>query len=343
MKAILKKYYIPESIRKKLLPKCDYFDQSYFFIHFKFMKIIPAYHIINKAIINKKINKNTVIIESSSGNFAYGLSVVCKYFKLKLIIIGDKNIDINLQNTIKKMGTKLIIINSSNNMNIQSLRLDELKFQIKKYKKNYFWPKQYDNSENYKSYQLIENYLDNNLNLKNFDFLVCSVGSGGNSAGFYRILRKYNKKIKLVGVDSINSVIFGQSNGIRNLRGPGSSIYPKNVKYQYFSKIFWVSDKEAFTNCYNLYKYKKFNSSPCVGAIDLVCNELKKKYPKKKILSVFPEDHKRYLSTALNMKWLKSKNLFNLKKKYTAKKVLNVKVSYKKFSYMNWNNRLFKK
>ena len=60
----------------------------------------------------------------------------------------------------------------------------------------------------------------------------------GNSAGFFRLIKKFNKKIKLIGVDSVNSVIFGKKNGIRNLRGPGSSIYPKNVIYKYFNKYF---------------------------------------------------------------------------------------------------------
>jgi len=334
---------IPKRFEKEIFPNIDSFNKNYFYLQFKFMKIIPAYYIINKALIEKKINKNTVIIESSSGNFAYGLSVVCSYYGIKLIIIGDKNIDKKLQNKLRSLGAKLVLVDSFNNKNIQTIRLNELQLQINKHKKNYFWPKQYDNPDNYKSYNLLEKYLKANLDLKNIDYLISPVGSGGNSAGFYNLIKKYNKNLKLIGVDSVNSVIFGKSNGIRNLRGPGSSIYPKNVKYKYFNKVFWVTDKESFTNAFKLFKKYKFKSSPCVGAVDLVSRVIQSKYKKDRILAIFPEDNTRYLSTALNLKWLKNNKLLSSKKRIQVQKIDKIDPFFKKFSYMDWDNQKFKK
>ena len=307
------------------------------------MKIVPAFFIIYKALIKKKNNKKTIILESSSGNFAYGLSLVCNYYKLKLIIVGDKNIDKKLQKKMVSLGTKLVLVNSLKNKNIQTLRLNKLKILINKYKNNHFWPKQYDNPDNYKSYSILEKFMNNKLKLSKFDFLVCPVGSGGNSAGFYKLIKKFNKKIKLVGVDSVNSVIFGKKNGIRNLRGPGSSIYPKNIIYKYFSKVFWVTDVDAFTNAFNLYRINQFQSSPCVGAVDLVSKEIQKLYPKKKILSVFPETSERYLTTVFNLKWLKKNRLINLKKTIKAKKLNKIEPNFKKFCFIEWKNKKFRK
>ena len=103
---------------------------------------------------------------------------MCKYYKLKLIIVGDKNIDKKLQKKLISFGTKLILIDSSKNKNIQTLRLNKLKVLINKHKNNYFWPKQYDNPDNYKSYSILEKYLSDNLKLSKFDYLICPVGSG---------------------------------------------------------------------------------------------------------------------------------------------------------------------
>ena len=264
---------------------------------------------------------------------------MCKYYKLKLIIVGDKNIDKKLQKKLISFGTKLILIDSSKNKNIQTLRLNKLKVLINKHKNNYFWPKQYDNPDNYKSYSILEKYLSDNLKLSKFDYLICPVGSGGNSAGFFRLIKKFNKKIKLIGVDSVNSVIFGKKNGIRNLRGPGSSIYPKNVIYKYFNKIFWVTDIDSFSNAYNLYKIKKFQSSPCVGAVDLVSKEIERLYPKKKILAIFPENSERYLSTVFNLRWIKKNKLLKFNKDLKAKKMQQIEPNFKKFCFMHWGNK----
>ncbi|MDO3253571.1 pyridoxal-phosphate dependent enzyme, partial [Mycobacteroides abscessus subsp. abscessus] len=63
------------------------------------------------------------------------------------------------------------------------------------------------------------------------DTLVCSVGTGGHSSGVGRVLREHNPNLRLVGVDTIGSTIFGQPASTRLMRGLGSSIYPGNVDY----------------------------------------------------------------------------------------------------------------
>ena len=90
---------IPNHLKNYLFPNIGTLNKNYLYLQFTSMKIVPAFYIIVKNIINKKIKKNTIVIESSSGNFAYGLALICNYFKIKLIIIGDKGIDYDLKNT----------------------------------------------------------------------------------------------------------------------------------------------------------------------------------------------------------------------------------------------------
>ena len=332
---------VPKYLKNYLFPTIGMFNKNYLYLQFTSMKIVPAFFIIIKNMINKKIKKNTIIIESSSGNFAYGLAIICNFFKIKLIIISDRAIDVDLANKLGLLNTKVIIVGNSSVKNIQSLRLNELKKQLSK-NKNSFWPRQYDNPDNINSYKILKNFLFKDSNLKKIDILISAVGSGGSSAGFYELFKKLNPKIKLIGVDSVNSVIFGNSVGKRYLRGPGSSIYPKNVKYNYFSKVFWVKDSEAYTTGLNLFKKKGFNSSPCIGAVHLVADYLNKKYPRKKILAIFPETGERYLKTMYNLSWLK-KNKLLIKKIDKPEEKKSTNQDLKKFSYINWNNRSFKK
>ena len=331
---------LPNFLKNHLFPSVGKFNKNYFFLQFTSMKIIPAFYIILKNRINKKIKKNTVVIESSSGNFAYGLALICNYLKIKLVIVGDRGIDEDLCNKLKLLNTKVIIVGNSKTKNIQSLRLKILNKQLLKYK-NHFWPQQYDNPDNINSYKILKNFLLKKIDLKNIDIVVCAVGSGGSSAGFYKLISKFNPKIELIGVDSVNSVIFGNSLGKRYLRGPGSSIYPKNVKYNLFTKIFWVKDSEAYTQGLNLFKETGINSSPCVGAVHLVSNYLNVNYKNKKILAIFPETGERYLKTMYNMNWLRKKKLFiNKINKPQKKKFLSEDL--KRFSYFDWNKMTFK-
>ena len=332
---------IPNHLKNYLFPNIGTLNKNYLYLQFTSMKIVPAFYIIVKNIINKKIKKNTIVIESSSGNFAYGLALICNYFKIKLIIIGDKGIDYDLKNKLKLLNTKVLIVGNSSVKNIQSLRLSVLKKQLR-INKNSFWTKQYDNPDNIKSYKILKNFLLKNINLKKIDILISAVGSGGSSAGFYELIKKFNPKIRLIGVDSVNSTIFGNSIGKRYLRGPGSSIFPKNVKYNYFSKVFWVEDSDAYTSGLNLFKNKGINSSPCVGAVHLVSDYLNKTYPKKKILAIFPETGERYIKTMYNLEWLK-KNKLLVKKINKPIKKKSIYEDVKRFSYLNWNKRELKK
>ena len=126
---------LPNYLKSYLFPNIGKFNKNYFFLQFTSMKIVPAFYIIIKNMINKKIKKNTVVIESSSGNFDYGLALICNFLKLKLVIIGDRGIDDDLHNKLKVLNTKVIIVGNSKTKNIQSLRLKVLNAQLLKHKK----------------------------------------------------------------------------------------------------------------------------------------------------------------------------------------------------------------
>ena len=66
---------IPKHLKNYLFPSLGTLNKNYSYLQFTSMKIVPAFYIIIKNIINKKIKKNTTVIESSSGNFAYGLAL----------------------------------------------------------------------------------------------------------------------------------------------------------------------------------------------------------------------------------------------------------------------------
>ena len=104
-------------------------------------------------------------------------------------------------------------------------------------------PDQYNNPDNVDAYHGLA--LELQAQLGRVDVLVCSVGTGGHSAGVARVLRESNPGMELIGVDTVQSTIFGQPAGPRLMRGLGSSIYPQNVDYEAFTEVHWVAPGEA--------------------------------------------------------------------------------------------------
>lgn len=102
-------------------------------------------------------------------------------------------------------------------------------------------PNQYGNPDNVGAYRSLA--LELVAQLGRIDVLVCSVGTGGHSAGVARVLREFNPDMRLIGVDTIGSTIFGQPASNRLMRGLGSSIYPRNVDYRAFDEVHWVAPR----------------------------------------------------------------------------------------------------
>ncbi|EJG3550556.1 pyridoxal-phosphate dependent enzyme, partial [Listeria monocytogenes] len=137
--------------------------------------------------------------------------------------------------------------------------------------------------------------------LGNVDVLVCSVGTGGHSAGVARVLRQFNPDMKLIGVDTIGSTIFGQPVASRLMRGLGSSIYPRNIDYDAFNEVHWVAPAEAVWAARTLAASNFASGGWSVGAVALVAGWAARTLPHDtRIAAVFPDGPQRYFDTIYN-------------------------------------------
>jgi cysteine synthase A len=157
-------------------------------------------------------------------------------------------------------------------------------------------PDQYNNPDNISAYTPLA--LELATELGHIDVLVCSVGTGGHSAGISRVLQQLYPELQLVGVDTIGSTIFGQPARPRLMRGLGSSIYPRNVAYENFSEVHWVAPSEAVWACRQLATSHYATGGWSVGAVSLVAGWLARSLPADaRIAAVFPDGPQRYLGT----------------------------------------------
>jgi len=160
-------------------------------------------------------------------------------------------------------------------------------------------PNQYSNPDNVDAYRPLA--LELLAQLGRIDVLVCSVGTGGHSAGVARVLCEFNPEMQLIGVDTIGSTIFGQPASSRLVRGLGSSIYPGNVDYGAFNEVHWVAPAEAVWACRTLAATQYASGGWSVGAVALVAGWAARTFsPDTTIAAVFPDGPQRYFDTIYN-------------------------------------------
>jgi cysteine synthase A len=320
-------------------PKLIRLSENYYAICFSLMKLLPARYIVEMAEKLKILKKDSVIIETSSGTFGLGLALVGHKFGYKVIIVGDPAIDQNLKNRMESLGTKVVIVDKpSANGGIQKARLEKMN-ELMTIHPNHFWPSQYDNIFNPDSYKVIADLLLSELG--NIDILCGPVGSGGSMCGTMRALRKTNENVMAVGIDTHNSVLFGQKDGKRLLRGLGNSLFPKNLDHTVFDDVHWVSAKDAFTATRLLHEQHALFMGGTSGAAYLVSKHYASINPDKKVAVIFPDEGYRYQTTIYNKQWLVDNEVFgdSIPKEPTL--VSCPENTGTNWSYMNWNRRSY--
>ena len=314
-----------------LLPSLIKVKENLIIAKFELMKILPAKHILETAILQNKINPEVPIIETSSGTFALGLGIVCAELGIPFFIVSDPVIDSTLEKRLVQLGGKVQILSDAIiKNNPQEIRLNVLKDYMREHPES-FWTNQYDNLENQNSYAVFSNYLTNKIG-KNFT-LVGAVGSGGSTCGTIKNIRQTNPQARLVGVDTFGSVLFGLPNQKRILRGLGNSIMPKNLIHAYFDEIHWVGASDAFFNTKKLHAENSLYCGPTTGATYQVAQWIAEKNPDEMVVFISADTGNRYQETVYNSKWLPID-----KEPIEVEHPSQVKSSW---SYFKWKKRSF--
>lgn len=290
-----------------VIPKLVQIEPNLIIALFELMKLIPAKYVIMKAIAENKIDPNNPIVETSSGTYALGMAIVCAELKIPFFIISDPVIDKNLKNRLNDLGGQVQIISSiGNSLDVQLIRLNALNEYLLN-NKNSFWPSQYHNSDNMDAYNIFGDYLLDNIG-NNF-ILVAPIGSGSSACGTIQRVRKTNKNIELIGVDTFGSVLFGLVKKERKLRGLGNSIIPRNLIHEYFNQIHWINTELAFKSTRSLHSYKGLFCGPTTGAAYHVAKWIAENNKNKTVVCISPDTGYRYQSTVYNNTWLKTNSI----------------------------------
>jgi cysteine synthase A len=263
------------------------------------LKDRPAMHMVERARLRGELPPGARIIESTSGTLGLGLALAGIAYQHPVTVVTDSGIEPILQNMLSAYGARVDVVSDPHPVGGWQQARNDRVAQLLDAERDAWCPDQYNNPDNVDSYRpLALELLDQ---LGHIDVLVCSVGTGGHSAGVARVLREANADLQFIGVDTIGSTIFGQPAAARLMRGLGSSIYPRNVDYGAFTEIHWVAPAEAVWACRTLAATHYTSGGWSVGAVALVAGWAARSYPNDtRIAAIFPDDLQRYFDTIYN-------------------------------------------
>lgn len=258
----------------------------------------PALNMIEQAEKQGLVNKDTVIIEPTSGNTGIGLAMVCAVKGYRMILTMPETMSIERRKLLAAYGAEIVLTEGARGMQGAVEKAEELHREIK----NSFIPQQFNNPSNPEIHEKItsgEIWHDTDGKV---DIVIAGVGTGGTICGIARGLKKRNPLIKAVAVEPYSSqVLAGKSAGSHGIQGIGANFVPENFDRSVVDEIFPVKDENAIETARELAKREGILCGISSGAAMFAAMEISKRSENKGklIVVILPDTGERYLSSAL--------------------------------------------
>ena len=245
-----------------------------------------------------KINKDSVIIEPTSGNTGIGLSSMAAALGLRVIITMPETMSVERRNLMKAYGAELVLTDGAKGMKGAIAKADELAAEIK----GSFIPGQFVNQLNPQVHREttgpeIWRDLDGNI-----DILVAGIGTGGTITGTGEYLKSQDPNIKVVAVEPASSPVLSEGRpGAHKIQGIGAGFVPDTLNTNVYDEIIKVENEDAFEKGREAAKTEGILVGISSGAALWAATELANR-PENKgkhIVAVFPDTGERYLSTPM--------------------------------------------
>ena len=246
----------------------------------------------------KLINKNTTIIEPTSGNTGIGLAFICAAKGYKLILAMPESMSVERRKMLVLLGAELILTPSQYGM---KGAIDKAKEILKK-NKNSFMPQQFDNLSNPEIHKLTTAKEILNDTQGKLDAIVMGIGTGGTITGVGEVLKKKNKKIKIIAVEPEDSpVLSGGTAGQHKIQGIGAGFVPKVLNKKWIDEVIQIANETAFSTARIAAKIEGLPIGISSGAALAAGIEVakRKEMKNKRIVVIIPSFAERYLSTEL--------------------------------------------
>jgi cysteine synthase A len=251
-----------------------------------------------------KVDRDTVVVEPTSGNTGIALAFVCAAKGYKLILTMPESMSIERRRLLKALGAQVVLTPAAEGMRGSINKAEAI---LREHKKS-FMPQQFDNPANpeiHRKTTAEEIWADTNGAA---DILVAGVGTGGTITGVAEVIKPRKPGFKAIAVEPVTSAVISQTlkgeqvkPGRHKIQGIGAGFVPSNLHTNVVDEVIQITDEEAFEWAKRLHKeeglFAGISSGGNVAAAAKVAARPENKG--KMIVVILPSFGERYLSTPL--------------------------------------------
>lgn len=279
-------------LKANVLVKLEYFNPA------GSVKDRVAKAMIEEAEAKKILNKDSVIIEPTSGNTGIGLASVAAARGYKIILTMPETMSVERRNLLKAYGAKVVLTEGAKGMKGAIEKAEELAAATP----DSFIPSQFTNQANPAVHFKTTGPEIWDDTAGKIDIFIAGIGTGGTLSGTGKYLKSKNNAVKIVAVEPASSPLLSKGTvGSHQIQGIGANFVPETLDRGIYDEIIAVENEAAF--CYG----KAFSQAEGIligissGAALAAAVEVAKRVENKgkTIVVILPDTGERYLSTPL--------------------------------------------
>ena len=265
------------------------------------IKTRVAYNMIMEAIRQGKINKDTIIVEPTSGNQGIGLSLIGAVLGYKVRIIMPDSVSVERQKLMRHYGADVVLIHDEGNIGDAIEECLQTALRMEREEPNVFVPQQFENPAN----PMIHRHQTGLEILEQvggpIDGFCSGIGTGGTITGIGETLKALNPHMTIWAVEPENAAILaGGTVGSHLQMGIGDGVIPAILNQNIYEDIYIVSDEEAIQTARDLARKEGLMCGISSGTNVAAAIALARKLGAgKTVVTILPDTAERYFSTPL--------------------------------------------